>query len=141
MRKKKDLDEFIRMLEEAVKSMQDDGTSPRPIFVDIAINVCPNMNFNPAEIGIPKANKVPVDILETEEKIHALIGLPGMEWENIRLCCNGKVLEITAADPGKPLNETIELPARVIKKGMKARLENGILEVILNKSKRKATRE
>ncbi len=134
MKKRKDLDEFLRQLEEAVDDMLDEIDIDMPIFIDVSIYLCPFMAFNPEKPGI-QHRKLPVDILETEKNIHAVIGLQGMDKENIELSCNGMVLEITASNAGKTLKESIELPARVIKKGMKAVFKEGILEVVMTKSR------
>ncbi len=134
MKKRKDLDEFLRQLEEAVDDMLDEIDIDMPIFIDVSIYLCPFMAFNPEKPGI-QHRKLPVDILETKKNIHAVIGLQGMKKENIELSCNGMVLEITASNAGKTLKERIELPARVIKKGMKAVFKEGILEVVFIKSR------
>ena len=131
MKKKNPVDKLIRLLDEAVREMQDGGIS---IFIDIQINPCYNMCNAPQEIFVKKKNNTSVDILETEKKIHALVGLPGVEKNDIVLSCNGWVLEIKAGNAEKI--ETIELPARVIKTGMKATFKNDILEVVFNKSKK-----
>jgi HSP20 family molecular chaperone IbpA len=137
MRKSNDFDEFIKQLEEAVKDLQDEiSESDMPIFIDISINLCPAMGIVPADYCIRKEGRIPVDILETEKNIHALMGLSGVDTEDIKLSRNGKTLEITASDKEGALKETIELPARAIKRGMKATYKNGVLEVVLNKSKK-----
>ena len=94
------------------------------------------MGIVPADLCIRKEGRIPVDILETETNIHALMGLSGVDTEDIKLSRNGKTLEITTSDKEGSLKETIELPARAVKKGMKATYKNGVLEVVLNKSKR-----
>ncbi|VVB91212.1 Small heat shock protein HSP16.5 [uncultured archaeon] len=138
MKKSNDFDEFIKQLEEAVKDIQDEITaSDMPIFIDISINLCPAMGIVPADHCIRKEGRIPVDILETEKNIHALMGLSGVDTEDIKLSRNGKALEITASDKEGALKETIELPARAVKRGMKATYKNGVLEVVLNKSKKK----
>jgi HSP20 family molecular chaperone IbpA len=137
MRKSNDFDEFIKQLEEAVKDLQDEiSESDMPIFIDISINLCPVMGIVPADYCIRKEGRIPVDILETEKNIHALMGLSGVDTEDIQLSRNGKTLEITASDKEGALKETIELPARAVKRGMKATYKNGVLEVVLNKSKK-----
>ncbi len=142
MKKSNDFDEFIRQLEEAVKDLQDEiGSSDRPIFIDISINLCPAMGMVPAEFCTRKEGRIPVDILETETNIHALMGLSRVETENIKLSRNGRTLEITASNEEGALKETIELPSRAVKRGMKATYENGILEVVLNKSKKQVKKE
>ncbi len=137
MKKRNDFDEFIKQLEEAVKDLQDEITaSDMPIFIDISINLCPAMGVVTADSYNRKEGRIPVDILETEMNIHALMGLSGVETENIELSRNGKTLEITASSKEGAMKETIELPARAVKRGMKATYKNGVLEVVLNKSKK-----
>lgn len=137
MNKKDNFDKFIKRLKEAVENVQDDGKVHRPIFIDISVNIIPNMDFMPSGISVKKADKIPIDVIETEKKVHAMISLSGMEKDTIKLSCNGNALEITASNAETTLNEVIQLPAKVVKKGMKATFENEILEVIFNKSRRK----
>ncbi len=138
MRKNNDFSEFLRQLEEAINNLKDEiGISDRPIYIDISINVCPHMDVAPAEEFIQKEGETPVDILETDTNIYALIGLPGMEKENIKLSCTGWTLGITASNAVKTMREIIELPSRVNRKGMNATYKNGILEIVLNKSKKR----
>jgi HSP20 family molecular chaperone IbpA len=131
MKKNNPVDELIRLLEETVRGMQEGGTS---VFIDISINPCHNMFPVPQEITVQKKNNTSVDILETEKNIYALVGLPGVEKKDIALSCNGWALEIKAGNSEKI--ETVELPARVIKTGMKVTFKNDVLEVVFNKSKK-----
>jgi len=131
MKKKNPVNELIKLLEETVRGMQEGGTS---IFIDVSINPSQNMFPVSQEVFLHKKNKASVDILETEKNIHALVGLPGVEEKDIVLSCNGLVLEIKSGNTENI--ETIELPARVIKTGMKVKYQNGILEVVFNKSKK-----
>lgn len=136
MKKRNDVDEFLERLEEAFNTMLDeiDISDKRPISIDISLNLCPFMFFNSEEPDILKVGKTPVDIIETEKKVHVVVGLHGMDRETIKLSCTGFALEITASNAEKNLKETIDLPARVNKTGMKATYENGILEVVFSKS-------
>lgn len=135
MKKSKDLDEFIKWLEETVEEMQDSsGISKRPVFIDISINLCPVVDYEPDDYCVQRGGKLPVDVLETEKNIHAVVGLAGMKKEDIRLICNGKTLEVS--NEQGTLKEVIELPAKVNRKGMRTTYENGVLEVIFNKSKK-----
>ena len=136
MRKKNPVDELIRIMEEAIREMKERGTS---IFIDVSINPCQNMCHIPQEIVVQKKNNTCVDILETERNIHAVVELPGMEKKDIALSCNGWVLEIIAGNAEKI--GTIELPAKVIKTGMKVTYKNGILEVVFNKSKKRFSKK
>ncbi len=139
MKKKNDFEEFLRQLEETLGKMLDEIDIPEntPIDIGISVNVFPVVVFNSEEKSPRKEVKTPVDILETEKNIHALIGLPGMEKENISISCNGRALEVTACNSEQTLKETIDLPAKVIKSGMKASYDNGVLEIVFTKSKKR----
>lgn len=138
MKKRNEFDEFIQQLEEAIDNIIDEIDLPenRPVNIDISINLCPRMVFKSEDHSVQQPGKTPVDILETENNIHAVIALPGMEMENIRLIRSGRVLEITALCGDDEVKETIELPSRVNKTGMKTTYRNGILEMVFNKSKK-----
>jgi len=137
MKKRNEFDEFRRQLEEAIDEIIDEIEIPenRPVNIELSINLCPLMVFRPDDIVAQPAGKTPVDVLETEKNIHAVIALPGMEKGNINLTCRGTALEITANNAEKTVTEAIELPARVNKTGMSATYNNGILELIFNKRK------
>ncbi len=131
MKKRNDFDEFLKMLEEAIDDMIDEMNLPedKPVNIEISINLCPHM------LGswiVAEPTKNPVDILETEKTIHAVVSLPGIKEENIQLTCSGTELEIIADND---VREVINLPARVNKTGMKVTYKNGILEVVFNKRK------
>lgn len=136
MKKRNGVEDFLKRLEEAFNSMLDemDSSEKRPLFIDISINVCPFMFFNTEEAGAQ--GKTPVDIIETEKKVHVVIGLPGVDEETIKLACTGTSLEIAANNAEKTIKETINLPAQVNKTGMKATYDKGILEVVFNKSRK-----
>ena len=141
MKKITDFDEFLKQLEDALDNIMqeiDEADIPgdKPVNISISINLFPLMIPGDGNIGVRKPQKTPVDILETEEKVHAIIGIPGMELKNVKLAGSGRLLEITANNAEKSVIDSIELPARVNKTGMKAALKNGILEIVFNKSKK-----
>ncbi len=139
MEKNTDFDEFLKQLEDALDNIMqeiDEADIPenKPVNINISINLFPVMIPSERNIGIRKPTKMPVDILETDEKVHAII--PGIELENVKLARSGRQLEITANNAGKCVTDSIDLPAKVNKTGMKAALKNGILEIVFNKSKK-----
>ncbi len=141
MKKNTDFDEFLKQLEDALDNIMqeiDETNIPedKPVNINISINLFPLMIPGDGEIRVQKPAKTPVDILETDEKVHAIIGIPGMELKNVKLTGSGRLLEITANNAEKSVIDSIELPARVNKTGMKAALKNGILEIVFNKSKK-----
>jgi len=137
MKKNNDFEEFLNLLEEAVNKIVDENATPekRPVNITININLYPVMAVNPEAIFVQQ-EKMPVDILETKDKIHAVMPLPGMKMENIKIECSGKTLEIMAENSEKTFREIIELPSKVNRTGIAATCKNGILEVVLNKPKK-----
>jgi len=136
MKKTNDFEEFLNLLEKAVNKIADETNIPekRPVNITININLYPVMAANPGDIFVQE-EKMPVDILETNDTIHAVMPLPGMEMENIKIVCSGKTLEIMAVNSERTFQEIIELPSKVNRTGIAATCKNGILEVVLNKPK------
>jgi len=136
MKKTNDFEEFLNLLEEAVNKIVDENDTPekRPVNISININLYPVMAANPGAIFVQE-EKIPVDILETNDKIHAVMPVPGMKMENIKINCSGKSLEIMAVNSEKTFRELIQLPSKVNRTGIAATCKNGILEVVLNKPK------
>jgi len=137
MKKRNDFEEFLEKLEETLKKYMDelDLSGKKPGDISISVNIIPFLAGNHGDIFITRKDKTPVDVLETEKNIHVVIGLTGIEPDEIMLTCSGKTLEITANNPEKTVNEFIELPARVNKTGIKTTYNNGILEVVFNKTR------
>jgi HSP20 family molecular chaperone IbpA len=137
MKKRNDFEEFLEMLEETLNNIMDEIDFPekKPVNISVSVNIMPVLANDSGGIFITRKDKTPVDILETKKNIHVVIGLSGIEPEDIMLTCSGKALEITANNPERTVNELIELPARVNKTGIKTTYNNGILEVIFNKTR------
>ncbi|MFA4956311.1 MAG: Hsp20/alpha crystallin family protein [Candidatus Methanoperedens sp.] len=142
MKKTNDFEEFLNLLEEAVNKITDENNIPekRPVNINININLYPVMAANSGDIFVHQ-EKMPVDILETSDKIHAVMPLPGMEIENIKIECRGKTLEIMAVNSENMFREIIELPSKVNRTGIAATCKNGILEVVLNKPKKEGKKQ
>jgi HSP20 family molecular chaperone IbpA len=141
MKKTNDFEEFLNLLEEAVNKIADENTKEkRPVNISININLYPVMAPNPGAIFVQQ-EKMSVDILETSNNIHAVMALPGMEMENVKIICSGKSLEILAVNSERTFQEIIELPSKVNKTGIAATCKNGVLEVVLNKPKKERKNE
>lgn len=137
MKKRNDFEEFLEKLEETLNNIMDEIDFPekKPVNISVSVNIMPVHANNPGEIFITRKDKTPVDILETNKNIHVVIGLSGIEPEDIMITCSGNALEITANNLERTVNELIELPARVNKTGIRTTYNNGILEVIFNKTR------
>ena len=143
MKKRTDYNDLMKQLEEVLEDMMAEIDIPQdtPVLIDVSINMCPYMadfeGEGEVELEVPRYDvKIPIDILETEECLHVVAGIPGMEKEDIKLDCTGWSLGIVASNPEKTVREMVELPVKVNKTGMKTTYKNGILEVVFNKSKR-----
>ncbi len=137
MKKRNEFEDFIRQLEDAVDNIIDEIENPedRPVNINISINLFPVMIPYSGYTDVWETRKTPVDILETEKNIHAILRIPDMDMETIKLVESGRVVEITALSGDDAINEMIELPAKV-NKTFKTTYNNGILEVVFNKPKK-----
>ncbi|HWQ49716.1 MAG TPA: archaeal heat shock protein Hsp20 [Methanosarcina sp.] len=70
-----------------------------------------------------------IDVLETEETVHVVAEIPGIEKENIRLNATDLILDIETIDGNPKYSERVELPVKVDPQSAKATYKNGVLEV------------
>lgn len=87
-------------------------------------NIEPDLNYKSG------ARKPLIDILESEDKLHVVVEMPGVNKEDISLDSNGTSLNIKAFGEDRKYSEHVELPARVLQESAKATYNNGVLEVI-----------
>jgi len=94
MKKTNDFEEFLNLLEEAVNKIADENDTPekRPVNISININLYPVMAANPGAIFVQQ-EKILVDILETNDKIHAVMPLPEWKWKISRSFAEGNLLK------------------------------------------------
>ena len=70
-----------------------------------------------------------IDVLETEETVHVIAEIPGIEKENVRLNATDLILDIETIDGNPKYSERVELPVKVDPQSAKATYKNGVLEV------------
>jgi HSP20 family protein len=70
-----------------------------------------------------------IDILETEDKVHVIAEIPGIEKENILLNATDLILDIETIDGNPKYSERVEMPVKVDPQSAKATYKNGVLEV------------
>lgn len=75
-----------------------------------------------------------VDIVETNEDIHVVVELPGVEKTDIKLRGTEDSLEISVDTPQYKYYKEVELPAKVKVKEANSTYKNGVLEVVLPKA-------
>ena len=74
-----------------------------------------------------------IDVLETEETVHVIAEIPGIEKENIQLNATDLILYIETLDGNPKYSERVELPIKVDPQSAKATYKNGVLEVTFNR--------
>jgi len=77
------------------------------------------------------------DVMEEGDVVRVIAEVPGVEKGDINLNCTVDSLTISVETKRKYFKE-VELPAAVDPKSAKATYKNGILEVVLEKTKRKS---
>jgi HSP20 family protein len=75
-----------------------------------------------------------VDIMETNEDIHVVVELPGVEKTDIKLHGTEDELTISVDTPQSKYFKEVELPAKVRVKEANSSYKNGVLEVVLPKA-------
>ncbi|MEW5955686.1 MAG: archaeal heat shock protein Hsp20 [Candidatus Micrarchaeota archaeon] len=74
-----------------------------------------------------------VDVIDEKTQVRAVIELPGVEKNEIKLSATPRQLEVRVANPSRQYAKKIPLPAEVLEDSAKAAYKNGILEVVLQK--------
>jgi HSP20 family protein len=76
---------------------------------------------------------VHVDVQETDDALHVIADVPGVDKEAIDLRCDGTVLTIDASSDRRDYHQLVDLPARVDEHSADASYNNGILEVVFER--------
>ena len=74
-----------------------------------------------------------VDVFETEDRVHIVAEMPGIEKEDILLDATDSTVELKATHGERKYSEYIELPVKVDPDSAKATYLNGVLEVIFDR--------
>jgi HSP20 family protein len=92
--------------------------------------------------GIPEAKLEPieareplVDVVEEPENLRVVAELPGVEKKDIQMKCAEDLLTISVSTPSRKYHKEVELHATVDPDTSKASYNNGVLEVLLRKTK------
>ena len=74
-----------------------------------------------------------VDIFETEDSVHVVAEMPGIEKEDIHLDTTESLVELKASHGEYNYYESLELPVKIDPNSAKATYKNGVLEVIFKR--------
>ena len=138
--------EMLKVMEETTKEMQK-NPGKQPMYRGIHIVIGPNSPSHIGEFGnagkmadgkakTAKFREPLVDVFGKGDEVVVTAELPGVEKENIKICVEGKTLEILASGDGPfKYKKALELEEFVDVGGSKAVFNNGILEITVKKSK------
>jgi HSP20 family protein len=137
-----DMDEIFGRLNRAM-GMNLENFGQHPFIYGFSVTHRPGENPEIREFGnIPTFEQIEtgdrryldtrkplIDILETEDKVHVIAEIPGIEKENILLNATDLILDIETIDGNPKYSERVELPVKVDPQSAKATYKNGVLEV------------
>ncbi|MCD6229252.1 MAG: Hsp20/alpha crystallin family protein [Candidatus Diapherotrites archaeon] len=145
-----EFDRIDEMMEKMVQNMIKDielGGSSEPYVYGFSMKVGPDGKPTVDEFGnIVKGaggelehsgEREPLTFVnEDHQHIIVTVELPGCSKEEIVVSINGKDMEITAENGDKHFRKVLKLPCEVIEKTSKAKYNNGILEVTMEKGEK-----
>jgi HSP20 family protein len=131
------------LMENMMKEFTEEGLEhPRenkPIVYGVNIRIGPDGKPQVSQFGNVAKGKVAeereplVDVIEESAEVRAVIELPGVSKDSIKLNITENTLSVNVTHPERRFAKTIKLPAKVEEKSAKATYKNGILEVVLRK--------
>ncbi len=78
-----------------------------------------------------------VDVMSTDDEIHIIAELPGVEKKDIKLHGTEEILTVSVDTPKQKYFKEIQMPDRVDPQKAKTTYKNGVLEITLPKIKEK----
>jgi len=117
------------------------GPDGKPVIREFG-NVKPSLKRTPFGVAKPKLEvkeeREPlVDTIVNEETVKVVAELPGVERSEINLQGTENSLTISVNTPSRKYHKELELPAEVDPDTSKASYKNGVLEVVLSRTKPK----
>jgi len=94
-------------------------------------------NLKPSRRGpMVKEEREPlVDVVETNDEIHVVVELPGVEKTDIKMYGTEDSLTISVDTPQRKYYKEVTLPTKVNVREANSRFKNGVLEVTMSKVK------
>ena len=75
------------------------------------------------------------DITTTDKEVKAILEMPGVNKENIKINVQDNSVEVKSDDPQRKYHEIIDLPPETDTETAKSTYKNGVLEIIFTKKK------
>ena len=73
------------------------------------------------------------DITTTDKEVKAIVEMPGVNKENIKISVHDNSVEVKSDDPQRKYHEIIDLPPETDTETAKSTYKNGVLEIIFTK--------
>ena len=73
------------------------------------------------------------DITTTDKEVKAILEMPGVNKENIKISVHDNSVEVKSNDPQRKYHEIIDLPPETDTETAKSTYKNGVLEIIFTK--------
>ena len=73
------------------------------------------------------------DITTTDKEVKAIVEMPGVNKENIKISVHDNSVEVKSNDPQRKYHEIIDLPPETDTETAKSTYKNGVLEIIFTK--------
>jgi HSP20 family protein len=89
------------------------------------------------KIGLSEERKPLVDIIENHSNVSITVEVPGVEKGDIDLDVKDEKLEIKVDRPDRKYHKVIDLPCNVRPKTTKATYKNGVLDIEIEKKKKR----
>jgi HSP20 family protein len=98
-------------------------------------NVTPKSMLGKPKIDVKEKREPLVDVLESEDNINIIAELPGVAKENIDLTGKQNSITISVDTSDRKYYKELQLPCEVDLENAKSEYKNGVLEVVLKKTK------
>jgi len=114
------------------------GPDGKPVIREFG-NLKPSVSSRPWEppFSIREEREPLADVIETEDEVRVVAELPGVEKKDINLHATSNSLTIKVDTEERKYYKRLELPSEVNPKNAKSTYKNGVLEVTLEKVKKK----
>lgn len=86
-----------------------------------------------SEIGGKSGTEPLVDVITTEKEVKAIVQMPVVSKDRIKIYAYDNTVEVKSIDPQKRYHHTFEIPPETDIETVKSTYNNGILEITFNK--------
>ncbi len=144
-----DLDEMIERIFESIKmdTTDMDEIKSRPFIYGFSLTQRPGGepeiqefgNIRPSSHGFEIGERKPlIDVFESEDEVHVIAEMPGVDKKDIKLDATETSLDIRAKTESVEYSEHVDLPVSVDTDSAKASYKNGVLDITLKRTKLEA---